>query len=466
MACYNCFTVAPKLQKCSRCKRIRYCNDACQKANFSEHKWFCKNLARVHSYSGGGLSETAGPLETIQLHVRMGSSLTIALLQTEEDISQNDKNLVVFEPRCAICYRSEYDMRRQRPTDDDDTGTGPSYGSLISCSTCLGAFACSPAHWAVYEQEHKAKMGEEGVPGLSECDLNIRAAEDDDFTVLTGAHRPPWAPERRRVTYEALPAADAASGVSAWDKWWADPVNTREVPAPGFPEVAKRACSQALSIPLTILYGIGLFDELAKGDGTLPLHERTELEVAILGAASYEFVAGGMGFEELLHSLPSVRKLTVRLVGPELQRIAAYDADGMPMDMDTCPSCAEQNITRVHIHHGDTFHDYIESVGPAARRMPDIAVAFNSGMHENDFSKKSWARTIKMLVKKSVPTIATSYQSKEAEADFAFLQELGCRIVISPHVNPWRSELAIKEPFGARGFYFQNGFIQGFKGKA
>ncbi len=76
---------------------------------------------------------------------------------------------------------------------------------------------------------------------------------------------------------------------------------------------------------LTILYGIGLFDDMAKGNNTSsvhkrPLHERVELEVAILGAASYELVQGGMSFEELLHSLPAVRKLTIRLVGPELGR--------------------------------------------------------------------------------------------------------------------------------------------------
>jgi len=193
-----------------------------------------------------------------------------------------------------------------------------------------------------------------------------------------------------------------------------------------------------------------------------PLHERAELEVAILGAASYELAQGGMSFEELLHSLPAVRKLTVRLVGPELGEIVGFEFDGKRMDLDTCPRCARK-VSRVHIHQTSTFHDYILQ-GAGERRMPDIAVAFNGGIHENEGSKAGWAPTVKMLAKEGVPTIVTSYQAKEAEADGAFLRDMGCNIVIQPHINPWRSELAIKEPCGAKGFYFVNGFIQGFKG--
>ncbi len=381
---------------------------------------------------------------------------------------QTARNLIAFEPRCAVCLRSEYNMRTADvKKDDDNTGAGASYGSLIPCSTCLGTFACSPAHWAAYEHEHKSRAGEEGT-GLSECEMNVRAAEDDALIARMGEHRRPWVPERRRSAYLPLPSGDADAGMSAWAKWFADPANIKEVPAPGFSQVAERLCTEPLSIPLTILYGIGLFDDMAKGNNTSsvhkrPLHERVELEVAILGAASYELAQGGMSFEELLHSLPAVRKLTIRLVGPELGEIVGFEFDGKPMDLDTCPRCARR--VSVHIHQTNTFHDYVLQ-GVGERRMPDIAVAFNAGMHENEASKAGWAPSVKMLAKEGVPTIVTSYQVKEAEADGAFLRDMGCNIVIPSHINPWRSELAIKEPCGARGFYFVNGFIQGFKGTA
>ena len=43
--CSNCETTTLKLYKCGRCKRVRYCNQDCQKLHWIKiHKYDCNSL--------------------------------------------------------------------------------------------------------------------------------------------------------------------------------------------------------------------------------------------------------------------------------------------------------------------------------------------------------------------------------------------------------------------------------------
>ena len=43
--CKNCGKEASKMQKCSRCRLVRYCSRDCQLADWKEHKKSCKKAA-------------------------------------------------------------------------------------------------------------------------------------------------------------------------------------------------------------------------------------------------------------------------------------------------------------------------------------------------------------------------------------------------------------------------------------
>ena len=80
------------------------------------HIRFCKNLANVRSQPRMGMPKTA-TLELFHKRVNMECSMTMALLEADRDLFVNERNLVVFEPRCAVCFRTEHNMRGERETD-------------------------------------------------------------------------------------------------------------------------------------------------------------------------------------------------------------------------------------------------------------------------------------------------------------------------------------------------------------
>jgi len=296
-ACSFCFAVTPMLQKCSRCKRVRYCNEGCQKADFPEHKAFCKNLSIARSKSCSvSLLEFLSPsgeatIELLEKAALVECNKTLSILLPLPTYSSNraradpdkhhTKMLVLLESRCAVCLRSEHNMRTALPVANDKTGVGPLYQSLIPCLTCLDTFACSSAHWAICEHEHKKKVIDEDT-GLTQCEMNVHAAEDDELFALLG-NRQLWTPDRRRTTYVPLPTGD--TGGSARTKWFADPADmgTLGMPAPVFQDsqIMKRRCTDGLYMPLTIMYGVGLFDDLASahdvstGSSSAGIHSTT-----------------------------------------------------------------------------------------------------------------------------------------------------------------------------------------------
>ena len=41
-SCKKCGAIAPKLDKCGKCRAAYYCNAACQKADWADHKGVCR----------------------------------------------------------------------------------------------------------------------------------------------------------------------------------------------------------------------------------------------------------------------------------------------------------------------------------------------------------------------------------------------------------------------------------------
>ncbi|KLO10592.1 hypothetical protein SCHPADRAFT_510358 [Schizopora paradoxa] len=456
-ACFVCQKVPDELLRCQQCKRLSYCSDACKSSDLASHEKICLPLQRAPLSTPShkrrmvfGRGDTPYDLEP-EVFLLFAEEEKVFMQMVGDDYSRAHRDLLLYEPRCAVCLKSADDMRNLY----DST-----YTSLLHCPDCRAAFVCSEDHRAEYRDEHYKSL-EDGK--LTECELNQRAYEDSVEIITQGWTKSEtlWFPMRRKIEYSPLP--------SSWDEWFADPINI--CPSDSSP-VLNRIRTKQLSIPLTILYGMELFDKAA---GDLPsLSSRIELEIAVIGAMEYELHYGGLAyFEEILHSLPRLRRLTLRFIGPQVNR-GLVKPDGKNQEVlkwVPCALCHEKGIQFVHSIHAVLFHDYVkkgtavaaEDGGPAFK-WPDLAVVFNSGMGLNHYKRSDWSPTLEVLAENGVPTLCTSFLEREAEEDENYLTNHRCNIVIKRHKNPWRSEVLTKMVLMRKHFFTYNGFVQGFRG--
>jgi len=193
------------------------------------------------------------------------------------------------------------------------------------------------------------------------------------------------------------------------------------------------------------------------------LSSRTELEIAIIGAAEFELGFGLAFFEEIVHCLPSLRRLTLRFIGP--------NAGNREVQWIPCAHCNEKGVQLQHSIHPCTFHDYVNERTTAEDddeppfQWPDLAVLFNSGMGSSDLAgERGWRPTLEKLAKSGIPTLLTAFLRREAKEDEDLLYKMQCNIVIKRHKNPWRSDFVTKMVYTRKGYFFYNGFVQGFRG--
>ncbi|KAJ6602425.1 hypothetical protein DFH09DRAFT_1124834 [Mycena vulgaris] len=50
LICSSCFHGSENLRKCTRCRRVAYCNEACQLKDWKDHKDVCKHFQKVNAY--------------------------------------------------------------------------------------------------------------------------------------------------------------------------------------------------------------------------------------------------------------------------------------------------------------------------------------------------------------------------------------------------------------------------------
>ncbi|KLO10578.1 hypothetical protein SCHPADRAFT_906729 [Schizopora paradoxa] len=460
-ACFVCQEIPDELMRCQKCKRMSYCSAACRAEDFESHEMICSLLQLAPTSTSSSkrreIFEREDPAHDLELDISLlftAQDKTFREMMVERGnrvYTRAHRDLLLYEPRCAICLRSADDMR---------TLYDPEYNSLLHCPDCRAAFACSEDHRAQYRDEHSQQV--ENGEGLTECEMNKRAYEYS-LEIVARGWTPMvtlWFPMRRRTEYSPLP--------SSWQEWFADPSN---LSPPDSSQILNKIRTRQLSIPMSILHGMELFD---KADADLSsLLTRTELEIVVLGAMEYELLFDGSAcFEELLHNLPSVRRLILRFVGPNV-RFGMIGPDGTlkeALDWDLCTLCKEKGVELKTSTHPDLYHEYVkERIAQAATgdgpafEWPDIAVLFNSGLSLN-YYKAEWSPTLDMLAESGVPTLCSSFLERESVEDESCLESHRCNIVIKRHKNPWRSEVLMKMVLTRKQFFTYNGFIQGFRG--
>ncbi|KAJ2927006.1 hypothetical protein H1R20_g10098, partial [Candolleomyces eurysporus] len=348
-----------------------------------------------------------------------------------------ERNLFGWEPRCAACGITDRMIRIRAKQQGQ-----PSSTQLQKCMDCQSTFFCSPRHFALIKKTH-GTVPINGYGNLSQCQLNQQIREDVRFfnlladaktsispdapTALADSAPLTWAPERVMDEWSSLKG-------STWEGEFASHL---DVPAGKGPFL--RSASDGLALPMTILYALEVLNGEWKPKDTLVIH--------VLGPSGPE-IQNSMVFEEIVHRLPGLKRLELLLCGPEMSAVNQTDTQGGPeMELDTCP----------------TYHEHIQQKG-SSFKVPDLAVAFNSGASEVE--SDSWKETMKMLIEKKVPSVFTSFNELEAGKESAMLSELGAPLVpeLGPCRNPWGSMLLKTEPGRLDGFYNSNGwFAGGFK---
>ncbi|KAJ3089036.1 hypothetical protein HK102_007355 [Quaeritorhiza haematococci] len=184
----------------------------------------------------------------------------------------------------------------------------------------------------------------------------------------------------------------------------------------------------------------------------------TDLTVHLVGADQFEFSVGPV-HEELLHFFPSLRKIEMIFVGPDIETLIGADARGKLNDLGACPKCEPLGRQRHWIFYGMEYHEYMAL--PEAKKAT-IAVAFNSGIHED--AEDTWTPTLQYLVENKIPTVFTCYTHDEAVDDREVLERLGANIE-EWGMNTWRSLVPVPDQSYKDQFYHHNFFKMYCNGK-
>ncbi|KAJ6566300.1 hypothetical protein B0H19DRAFT_1137355 [Mycena capillaripes] len=448
LACYKCFKEDVLLYRCGRCLRIVYCSPECQKLDWEKHKPLCKALGAIPR------SNPKAP-EILSLPRQPTTDLTIVQKITETDMNCNlafctsslkrepywfEMMLIIYEPRCIACARTHNLIRMEA------TKNGTTAKPLVPCSQCKLTFCCSAAHWHLARRMHDAPC-EDARDALSQCQMNKELCAHIKFVglmadALDSSGEYIWAPERLNSVWLSL------SGLS-WESELGDELRkSLDVPAsrPITPWI--RLASNSLSRAMTILYGL---ENLNDDDEWTRKHTLT---IHIIGATDKE-VSLGKVFEEILHRLPEVKTLKLVLCGPHMpgRRSAS--------DFEICVECTKLGRQRIHEHADCFYHDFVRSKGSEFQK-PDLCIAFNSGASQS--SMETWPATFQVLVAREIPSLFTSYNREEAEADAALLHAAGATLIpaLGPAKNPWGSIHVTPVPVSLRyDFHAVNGWLAG-----
>lgn len=108
-----------------------------------------------------------------------------------------------------------------------------------------------------------------------------------------------------------------------------------------------------------------------------------------------------------------------------------------------------------------TYHDYVRTQKPSP---PDLAVGFNSGMHEEP---QNWSPSLSVLLANRTPSVFTSYDSLEASHDAkAVARKAGAGIewVWREENNPWKGGRDHLDVFSPEGTWAENSKWMGWRG--
>lgn len=460
-ACWNCDKLASNvsLTPCAHCSRCYFCSTACREASAESHRLPCKAIASLAPTVRAVLSGYENSQDDSFNHVR--SALTscsvsesgkrkdwqqrVAVvrmlvrgygeaLDGEENAEHRSvvTHTFLYCAKCAVC-----DMVQ------GEEGEGAKVE--LACYACRACFAC-PEHSEEAKTIHTKKK----------CTT---------FRLLTGAQK-----YRRLIlrktsqshrhfiegaATETMPVEISEKGFDgsgSYFEWrmkekelrdvrdWSVDTDTLAPSGISFFEVCSTA---SLSPSLTLAHGLVKFG----------LHSRKRAVVHVIGAANYEALTLPRGWEEVLHVLAphGLLELDISFIGPDFPGILQRKNWCIPLP---CPDCKTAG-RRVRFRAYTGVYENFLKQGPCGETLPDLAVSFNSGLHEPGL-KQLWLGAADVLLKQSVPWLLTSYTASEGADDDEALRQLGAHVTVSARKNPWNGSEPFQDLNDPNAFYYDN----------
>ncbi|MCL4145267.1 UNVERIFIED_CONTAM: hypothetical protein GTU68_053218, partial [Idotea baltica] len=226
-----------------------------------------------------------------------------------------------------------------------------------------------------------------------------------------------------------------------------------------------------LSFPLSLLYAL---EKLETNGYKKSFINSSELKIHVIGAESAVELLGIIRWEYFLHRLPSLLKLHIVFIGPNLFKSFEME-DEFEMDKHClddscstrCEDCIKKNRVVVYEMATMLYHDYEES---KHFKEPDAIIAFNCGFHEfAEDPSDTWSKSLNLITKMAIPLIFTSYTQLEAERDLktALKSNSDIEVRIPPQLNPFCSPRPIRDPSreNEESFFFYNQYLSCIQGK-
>lgn len=189
--------------------------------------------------------------------------------------------------------------------------------------------------------------------------------------------------------------------------------------------------SHISTIPLTALYSMQISCQNWKTVDTLVVH--------VVGAEfQFECINLHVWEKLFLHFIPSLKRLRLMFVGPEL-RLPAVPLSLLAA-VKICSACKTSGRhVNVSFHPGKFYHDFCRS---KQFIKPDLVCLFNPGLYrETGFeSRDTWPETIREFCKTGAPVCVTSYTKHEIPREMARITSIAdTETILEPRRNPYAS---------------------------
>lgn len=364
--------------------------------------------------------------------------LLTAIIKIGRRLQVFEDQILLFPRVCEVCKEAEASR-------------------MIDCSVCRSVFYCSDEHRSQDAERHMkwcqnyllciqcdVLEAKEGVP-----DLSFPNIVDNQYTKLP-------ATIRDHITSEIL--FDASVG------------RKEIIDEKDLDQTHITLLSERLSYPLSLLYSL---QELEIGPDRQSVNQISELRVHVVGAKSTVELLGIIRWEYMVHRLPSLKKLHIVFVGPELFTASGL-SDELPDNhclddslMTRCKDCERKDRSIIYEMCQMLYHEYVKA---SCFTSPDVIVAFNCGFHEfQDEDKDTWPESLSVMVKNpDVPLIFTSYTQSEAKKDLVAVEKVDeIEVSLPTSLNPYRSMRPTRDISREDDcdMYFENQFITCVRGK-
>ncbi|PVH76914.1 hypothetical protein DL98DRAFT_574081 [Cadophora sp. DSE1049] len=408
--CMTCLQQFTKLNKCGSCKRTSYCSQKCQKKDWSDgHKRICKILVEMN----GLFSDETESRTWKEYRLQVWSTVNVfrSRCQEKQIIASNDERILLYQPYCAKCYRSQNQL-----TNEDKLKLCPTCNIAAYCSCCTA----SPSH------DHSCPQ----LTSIAKAELfsiqHYLHTGETSLGMLTEIPRSTYRPLSTAASWYDYFTTISDKGPSISGKVSPDlkPLNGHEQASN-----ALIAASDKNTMILTIIAALGVvFPDLANKE-SITLH--------LIGATAKELDAL-MLFEEILHLLPSFKSFHCAFIGPQLP--TPVDG-GRKMDLDCCPPCTNAKRGRSVSMFKGPYHEYIKD---AVFSPPDLGVVFHSG-HSQE-AQEQWRPSIEYLMGAGFPTVFTTFNEKEMREETEGLRGNGAMFVREGERNRWMGLRSLLDP--------------------